>query len=44
MQTKFNMGDKVKVLDGSNIPEYLGDWNPVMSMAIGMTPDGAVTP
>lgn len=37
MQTKFNMGDKVKVLDGSNIPEYLGDWNPVMSMAIGMT-------
>lgn len=37
MQTKFNMGDKVKVLDGSNIPNYLGGWNPVMSMAIGMT-------
>lgn len=37
MQTKFNMGDKVKVLDGSNIPNYLGEWNPVMSMAIGMT-------
>lgn len=37
MQTKFDMGDKVRVLDGSNIPEYLGDWNPVMSMAIGMT-------
>lgn len=37
MQTKFNMGDKVKVLDGSNIPNYLGEWNPVMSRAIGMT-------
>lgn len=37
MQTKFDMGDKVRVLDGSNIPEYLGNWNPVMSMAIGMT-------
>lgn len=37
MQTKFNMGDKVKVLDGSNIPNYLGEWNSVMSMAIGMT-------
>lgn len=37
MQTKFDMGDKVKVLDGSNIPEYLGNWNPVMRIAIGMT-------
>lgn len=27
MQTKFNMGDKVKVLDGSNIPDYLGLWS-----------------
>lgn len=37
MQTKFDMGDKVKVLDGSNIPEYLSNWNPVMRIAIGMT-------
>lgn len=37
METKFNIGDKVKILDGSNIPNYLGGWNPVMSMAIGMT-------
>ena len=37
MQTKFDMGDKVKVLDGSNIPNYLGEWNPVMGVAIGMT-------
>ena len=37
MQTKFNMGDKVKVLDGSNIPNYLGKWNPIMSIAIEMT-------
>lgn len=37
METKFNIGDKVKILDGSNIPNYLGEWNPVMSMAIGMT-------
>lgn len=37
MQTKFDMGDKVKVLDGSNISNYLGTWNPVMSIAIGMT-------
>lgn len=37
MQTKFDMGDKVKVLDGSNIPEYLGNWNPVMDIVVGMT-------
>lgn len=37
MQTKFDMGDKVKVLDGSNISNYLGTWGPVMSIAIGMT-------
>lgn len=37
METKFNIGDKVKILDGSNILNYLGEWNPVMSMAIGMT-------
>lgn len=37
METKFNIGDKVKILDGSNIPNYLGEWNLVMSMAIGMT-------
>ncbi len=37
MQTKFDMGDKVKVLDGSNIPNYLGEWNSVMGVAIGMT-------
>lgn len=37
METKFNMGDKVKVLDGSNIPNYLGTWDPVMRIAIGIT-------
>lgn len=37
MQTKFDMGDKVKVLDGSNISNYLGTWGPVMSITIGMT-------
>lgn len=37
METKFNIGDKVKILDGSNIPNYLGEWNPVMGIAIGMT-------
>lgn len=37
METKFNIGDKVKILDGSNIPNYLGTWDPVMSIAIGIT-------
>lgn len=33
--TKFNLGDKVKVLDGSAIPDYAGGWR--MEKYIGMT-------
>jgi hypothetical protein len=30
MQTKFNIGDKVKILDGNNIDGYVGGWAPRM--------------
>nr|DAH91023.1 MAG TPA: hypothetical protein [Caudoviricetes sp.] len=35
MQTKFNIGDKVKILDGSQINGYIGAWTPVMNIAVG---------
>lgn len=28
MQTKFNIGDKVRILDGDNIDRYVGGWIP----------------
>ena len=37
MQTKFDMGDKVKVLDGSNILNYLGTWSSLHGNLAGMT-------
>lgn len=35
MQTKFNIGDKVRILDGSQINGYIGVWTPMMNIAIG---------
>lgn len=35
MQTKFNIGDKVKILDGSQIDNYCGDWTPMMNITVG---------
>lgn len=35
MQTKFNIGDKVKILDGSNINDYRGHWTPRMNRLVG---------
>lgn len=35
MQTKFNIGDKVKILDGSQINGYIGAWTPTMNIAVG---------
>lgn len=35
MQTKFNVGDKVKVLDGSEIEDYVGCWVHDMAIAVG---------
>lgn len=35
MQTKFNIGDKVKILDGSQINGYIGAWIPMMNIAVG---------
>lgn len=35
MQTKFNIGDKVKILDGSQINGYIGAWTPMMNIAVG---------
>lgn len=35
MQTKFNIGDKVKILDGSQINGYIGVWIPMMNIAVG---------
>lgn len=35
MQTKFNIGDKVKILDGSNIDGYIGGWTPYMNRLVG---------
>lgn len=35
MQTKFNIGDKVKILDGSQINGYIGVWTPRMNIAVG---------
>ncbi len=34
MQTKFNIGDKVKILDGSKIDGYFGAWTPAMNIAV----------
>lgn len=34
MQTKFNIGDKVKILDGSDIDGYIGHWTPSMNIAV----------
>ena len=34
MQTKFNVGDKVKVLDGSEIEDYVGSWTHAMTIAV----------
>ena len=35
MQTKFNIGDKVKILDGSQINGYIRAWTPMMNIAVG---------
>lgn len=35
MQTKFNIGDKVKILDGSDINDYRGHWTPRMNRLVG---------
>ena len=35
MQTKFNIGDKVKILDGSDIDGYMGHWIPIMNRLVG---------
>lgn len=35
MQTKFNIGDKVKVLDGSEIESYMGSWAHEMTITVG---------
>lgn len=35
MRTKFNIGDKVKILDGSNIDDYGGHWTPRMNRLVG---------
>lgn len=35
MQTKFNIGDKVKILDGSDIDGYIGGWTPSMNRLVG---------
>lgn len=35
MQTKFNIGDKVRILDGSQINGYIGAWTPTMNIAVG---------
>ncbi len=35
MQTKFNIGDKVKILDGSDIDGYRGHWTPRMNRLVG---------
>lgn len=35
MQTKFNIGDKVKILDGSDIDGYMGQWTPRMDRLVG---------
>lgn len=34
MQTKFNIGDKVKILDGSKIDDYYGCWTSSMDIAV----------
>lgn len=35
MRTKFNIGDKVKILDGSDIAGYRGHWTPLMHRLVG---------
>ncbi len=35
MQTKFNIGDKVKILDGSDIDGYRGRWTSRMNRLVG---------
>lgn len=35
MQTKFNIGDKVKILDGSDIDGDRGHWTPRMNRLVG---------
>lgn len=35
MQTKFNIGDHVKILDGNKIENYFGGWTPMMDKYIG---------
>lgn len=35
MQTKFNIGDKVKILDGSQINGYIEAWTPMINIAVG---------
>lgn len=35
MQTKFNIGDRVKILDGSDIDGYIGGWTPHMNRLVG---------
>lgn len=35
MKFKFNVGQKVRILDGSNISDYECSWNPRMSSGVG---------
>lgn len=35
METKFNIGDKVKILDGNTADDYFGSWVHCMDMLIG---------
>ena len=35
MNYKFEVGDKVRILDGSKIEDYFGTWNPRMSNLVG---------
>ena len=41
MDYKFKIGDKVRVLDGSNIPDYTGAWAYGMNKSVGQI--GTVT-
>lgn len=42
METKFNIGDKVKILDGNTVDDYFGSWTYCMDRLIGkiVTIDG----
>lgn len=41
MKYKFNIGDRVRVLNGQDIPDYTGGWNSEMNRYINL--NGIVT-